>query len=136
MKVGFCNLGCKVNLYESEYIASLFKERGYEIGSFNELCDIYVINTCTVTNNADSKSRKMINHIKNNHPDSIIVACGCFIESSKFTFTDGIDIVIGNYNKSKVVDLVEEYKNLKKQIIECHDMACFDEKAGTSGVYC
>ena len=122
MKVGFCNLGCKVNLYESEYIASLFKERGYEIGSFNELCDIYVINTCTVTNNADSKSRKMINHIKNNHPDSIIVACGCFIESSKFTFTDGIDIVIGNYNKSKVVDLVEEYKNLKKQIIECHDM--------------
>jgi len=122
MKVGFCNLGCKVNLYESEYIASLFKERGYKIGSFNETCDIYVINTCTVTNNADSKSRKMINHIKNNHPDSIIVACGCFIESSKFTFTDGIDIVIGNYNKSKILDLVEEYKNLKKQIIECHDM--------------
>ncbi|MGN1268591.1 MAG: tRNA (N(6)-L-threonylcarbamoyladenosine(37)-C(2))-methylthiotransferase MtaB [Candidatus Aphodocola sp.] len=122
MKVGFCSLGCKVNLYESEYMMSLFKERGYTIGDFDEDCDIYVINTCTVTNNADSKSRKMINHIKNNHPNSIIVVCGCFVESNKFSDTESIDIVIGNYNKSKVVDLVSSYIEEKKQLIEQYDM--------------
>ena len=122
MKVGFCSLGCKVNLYESEYMMSLFKERGYTIGDFDEDCDIYVINTCTVTNNADSKSRKMINHIKNNHPNSIIVVCGCFVESNKFSDTESIDIVIGNYNKSKVVDLVSLYIKEKKQLIEQYDM--------------
>ncbi|MDD5979851.1 MAG: tRNA (N(6)-L-threonylcarbamoyladenosine(37)-C(2))-methylthiotransferase MtaB [bacterium] len=122
MKVGFCSLGCKVNLYESEYMMSLFKERGYTIGDFDEDCDIYVINTCTVTNNADSKSRKMINHIKNNHPNSIIVVCGCFVESNKFSDTESIDIVIGNYNKSKVVDLVSSYIKEKKQLIEQYDM--------------
>ena len=122
MKVGFCSLGCKVNLYESEYMMSLFKERGYTIGDFDEDCDIYVINTCTVTNNADSKSRKMINHIKNNHPNSIIVVCGCFVESNKFSDTESIDIVIGNYNKSKVVDFVSSYIKEKKQLIEQYDM--------------
>lgn len=122
MKVGVCNLGCKVNTYESEYIISLFKDKGYEIGSFNEECDIYVINTCTVTNNADSKSKKMINHIKNNYPESCLVVCGCFIESNKDYSLDGIDIVIGNYNKSKVVELVEEYFAKKSQIIEKYDM--------------
>lgn len=122
MKVGFCNLGCKVNLYEIEYLTSLFKEKGYIISSFDDYCDIYVINTCTVTNNADSKSRKMINHIKKNYPNSIIVACGCFIESSKFTFIDGIDIVVGNYNKGKIVSYVEEYLKNKKQIIVKYDM--------------
>ncbi len=122
MKVGVCNLGCKVNTYESEYIISLFKEKGYEIGTFFEKCDIYVINTCTVTNNADSKSKKMINHIKNTYPDACLVVCGCFIESNKTYNLEGIDIVIGNYNKSKVVELVENYFKNKKQIIEKYDM--------------
>lgn len=122
MKVGIYNLGCKVNLYESEYMTSLFKEKGYEIVPFEEKCDIYVINTCTVTNNADLKSRKMINHIKNNYPDACLVVCGCFIESNKEYNLDDVDIIIGNYNKSKVVDLVEEFFKNKKQIIEKHDM--------------
>ena len=64
MKVGICTLGCKVNIYESEYITSKLKEAGYEIGDFNDKNDIYVINTCTVTNNSDAKSRKMIHHAR------------------------------------------------------------------------
>lgn len=118
MKVGFYTLGCKVNTYESEYMQSLFKERGYTISDFNDDCDIYVINTCTVTNNSDKKDKKIINHIKTNNPNSCIVVCGCFVESNKDYNFDGIDIVIGNYNKSKVVDLVEEYFKNKKPIIE------------------
>lgn len=116
MKVGLCNLGCKVNTYEMEYIASLFKERGYEIGDFNDFCDVYVVNTCTVTNNSDVKSRKMINHPKKINKNSCLVVCGCFIESAKDYKNDDIDIVLGNYNKSKVVDLVEEFFRNKEKI--------------------
>ena len=116
MKVGLCNLGCKVNTYEMEYIASLFKERGYEICDFNDFCDIYVVNTCTVTNNSDVKSRKMINHPKKINKDCCLVVCGCFIESAKDYKNDDIDIILGNYNKSKVVDLVEEFFRNKEKI--------------------
>lgn len=116
MKVGLCNLGCKVNTYEMEYIASLFKERGYEISDFNDFCDVYVVNTCTVTNNSDVKSRKMINHPKKINKNCCLVVCGCFIESAKDYKNDDIDIVLGNYNKSKVVDLVEEFFRNKEKI--------------------
>lgn len=116
MKVGLCNLGCKVNTYEMEYIASLFKERGYEISDFNDFCDVYVVNTCTVTNNSDVKSRKMINHPKKINKNCCLVVCGCFIESAKDYKNDDIDIVLGNYNKSKVVDLVEDFFRNKEKI--------------------
>ena len=114
MKVGIYTLGCKVNTYESEYIASLFRNRGYTIASFDEDCDVYVINTCTVTNNSDKKDKKIINHVRNS--DSCVVVCGCFVESHKDYNFDGIDIVIGNHNKSNIVDLVEDYFINKKQI--------------------
>ncbi len=114
MKVGIYTLGCKVNAYESEYIASLFRNRGYTIASFDEDCDVYVINTCTVTNNSDKKDKKIINHVRNS--DSCVVVCGCFVESHKDYNFDGIDIVIGNHNKSNIVDLVEDYFVNKKQI--------------------
>lgn len=115
MRVGVYTLGCKVNTYESEFIISLFKNRGYEIVDFNEECDIYVINTCTVTNNSDRKDRKIINSIKNKNACKVI--CGCFVESAKDYDFMGIDVVIGNYNKSNIVDLVEESLRNKKQII-------------------
>ena len=115
MKVGIYTLGCKVNTYESEFIISLFKNRGYEICDFDDDCDIYIINTCTVTNNSDRKDRKIINSVRNK--DACIVVCGCFVESAKdYDYTD-IDVVIGNYNKSNIVDYVEEYLKTKKQII-------------------
>ena len=115
MKVGIYTLGCKVNTYESEFIISLFKNRGYEICDFNDECDIYIINTCTVTNNSDRKDRKIINSVKNK--DACVVVCGCFVESAKDYDYTGIDVVIGNYNKSNIVDYVEEYLKTKKQII-------------------
>ena len=115
MKVGIYTLGCKVNTYESEFIISLFKNRGYIITDFDDDCDIYIINTCTVTNNSDRKDRKIINSVKNK--DACIVVCGCFVESAKdYDFT-GIDVVIGNYNKSNIVDYVEEHLKTGKQII-------------------
>ena len=115
MRVGVYTLGCKVNTYESEFIISLFKNRGYEIVSFDDDPDIYIINTCTVTNNSDRKDRKIINSIKNKNACKVV--CGCFVESAKNYDFEGIDVVIGNYNKSNIVDLVEEYLKTKKQII-------------------
>ena len=109
MKVGIYTLGCKVNSYESEYVANLFKDNGYEIVPFNEKADIYIINTCTVTNNSDSKSRKIIREAIRNNNHACIVAMGCFIESSKDHLIDNINIAIGNKDKSKIVELVEEY---------------------------
>lgn len=116
MKVGIYTLGCKVNTYESEFIISLFKNRGYQIGDFNKECDIYIINTCTVTNQSDRKDRKIINSVKNK--DACLVVCGCFVESAKNYNYEGVDVVIGNYNKSQIVDLVEEHLKTKKQIIK------------------
>ncbi len=126
VKVGFYTLGCKVNLYESEYMIAEFQKRGYEICDYKDKCDIYVINTCTVTNQSDAKSRKIINQVKRHNNNAIIVACGCFIESANkqnYNF-ENIDIIIGNSQKSKVVDLVEEYQKTKQQINEVakHDV--------------
>ena len=116
MKVGIYTLGCKVNSYESEYVASLFKEKNYEISDFNDICDIYIINTCTVTNQSDSKSRKIIREAIRRNSEAIIVAMGCFVESNKDKLPEGIDIIIGNKDKSKVVELVEEYLENKTPI--------------------
>ena len=116
MKVGIYTLGCKVNSYESEYVANLFGKSGYELVNFNEVADIYIINTCTVTNNSDSKSRKIIREAIRKNPNACIVAMGCFIESSKDNLIEGINVIIGNKDKSKVVELVEEYLKTHKDI--------------------
>lgn len=116
--VGICTLGCKVNTYESEYVISLLKRNDYEIKDFNDICDIYIINTCTVTNNSDSKSRKMIRHARKLNKDAIIIAMGCFIEANKDKIleeVEEIDIAIGNKNKSKIIDIINEYQEKKKK---------------------
>lgn len=119
--VGMLTLGCKVNTYESEYIRTELENRGYEIKEFNEVCDIYIINTCTVTNSADSKSKKIIRRAINQNPKACIVAMGCFIEANHdFNFT-GIDIVVGNKNKNQIPDLIDEYLKNKQQIIKLYD---------------
>lgn len=120
MKVGIYTLGCKVNTYESEYVMSLFKEEGYQISSFNDVCDVYVINTCSVTNQSDSKSRKIIREAIRKNSGACIVAMGCFIEASKENLIEGVDIYIGNKDKSRVVELVEEYFKNKKKIINLY----------------
>ena len=116
MKVGIYTLGCKVNTYESEYVASLFREKGYTISSFDDVCNIYIINTCTVTNQSDVKSRKIIHQAIRKNPDACIVAMGCFIEANKDIQIEGVDILIGNKDKSKVVELVEQYQKTKQEI--------------------
>lgn len=121
MKVGIHTLGCKVNSYESEYVISLFKEKGYEIGNFEDICDIYIINTCTVTNQSDAKSRKIINQAIRKNSNACIVAMGCFIEANKDTNIDGVDILIGNKDKSQIVELVETYLKTKNKITRLYD---------------
>ena len=119
--VGILTLGCKVNTYESEYIMNVLKENNYEIKSFDDICDVYIINTCTVTNTSDIKSRKMIRNAIKKNKDACIVAMGCFIEANKDYNIEGLDIVIGNKDKSKIVELLDEYFTKKETIIKLYN---------------
>ena len=107
--VGILTLGCKVNTYESEYIIHLLKEAGYQIKDFDDACDVYIINTCTVTNTSDIKSRKMIRKAIRKNPDACVVAMGCFIEANKDFQLPGLDIILGNRDKSKIIELLDEW---------------------------
>ena len=113
---GILTLGCKVNTYESEYVINKLKENNYEIKSFNDICDVYIINTCTVTNTSDSKSKKMINNAIKKNPDACVVAMGCFIEANKDYQIEGLDITIGNKDKSKIIELLDEYFEKKETL--------------------
>ena len=122
MKVKAVTLGCKVNAYESEYILSSFKDQGYEIT--NDIADIYIVNTCSVTNTSDAKSRKVINRLIRENPNSIIVVMGCMIEANKDMEIPGVSLIIGNKDKNKVVDLVEAYlkdKQVRKILYDNFD---------------
>lgn len=113
MKVGICSLGCKVNIYESEFVTNLLKKEGYEIVDFNDKADIYIINTCSVTNESDKKSRKMINRAKKNNKDAIVIVMGCYSQANKDEVE--ADIVLGNKDKSKIVELIKEYQKTKER---------------------
>ena len=115
MKVAIQSLGCKVNLYESEYIMDQFQKAGYEIVPFQEIADVYIINTCSVTNTSDVKSRKVIHQAIRRNPDACVVAIGCFIEANHDYHEDGVDILLGNANKSKVLEYVERYWQTKQK---------------------
>lgn len=110
-KAALHNLGYKVNAYETEAMQHLLEEAGYEIVPFTQKADVYVINTCSVTNVADRKSRQMLHKAKKNNPDSIVVATGCYVQTSeKEVLNDlSVDIVIGNDRKHDLVRLLEEY---------------------------
>lgn len=110
-KVSFCTLGCKVNQYETEAMSSLFKQRGYEIASFDDVCDIYIINTCTVTGEGERKSRQMIRRAHSTNPDSTIVVTGCMSQVSpeKVSQIEGVSIVMGTSERTRIVDVTEEY---------------------------
>lgn len=114
--VGILTLGCKVNTYESEYVIDLLKKAGYQIKNFQDICDVYIINTCTVTNTSDIKSRKMIRNAIRKNPHACVVAMGCFIEANKDFNIEGLDIIIGNKDKSKIVEILDEYFQKQTQI--------------------
>lgn len=104
-------LGCKVNQYESEAISELFSQRGYDIVDIDEKADIYIINTCTVTNFGDKKSRQLIRKVKRQNPNSIIAVVGCYAQTApnEIMKIDGVNIVIGTKNRHNIVNIVENY---------------------------
>ena len=130
MKVAFYSLGCKVNAYEIEFLINEFRKKDYEIVDFTDKADIYVINTCTVTNTSDQKSRKVIRNACKNK-DAIIVVMGCYsqIKPEIVNDIDGVSIVVGNKDKNKVVELVESYMKDKESFIDIQklDNASFDD---------
>lgn len=132
MKVAVYTLGCKVNTYESEYVIKEFLKRGYTLTDFSdENADIYLINTCTVTNTSDQKSRKMIRQARKKNKDAVVVAMGCFtqIRNNDNQIMDFVDVVIGNKDKSRIVDLTEEFIKNKRKIANIEDIneADFDD---------
>lgn len=131
-KVAFHTLGCKVNQYETEAMEELFEKANYNIVSFTEVADIYIVNTCTVTNIADKKSRQMLSKAKKMNEDAIIVAVGCYaqIAEKKLKENNNIDIIIGNTKKNEVVSIVENYINdntLKNEIIDISSSIEYEE---------
>ena len=111
-KAALHNLGCKVNAYETEAMQQILENAGYEIVPFTEIADVYVINTCSVTNMADRKSRQMFHRAKKMNPDAIVVGAGCYVQTkeAQALVDESIDIVIGNNQKHELVTLLNEYE--------------------------
>ena len=110
-KVAFCSLGCKVNQYETNAMAQKFIEHGYEVVEFDEYADVYIVNTCTVTNVADRKSRQMLRRAKEINKDATLVACGCYAQVAKEELKKipEIDLIIGNNEKNDIIQIVENH---------------------------
>lgn len=120
MTVAIHSLGCKVNIYESEYVISLLKKNNYQIVDFSSFSDIYIINTCSVTNESDRKSRKAISQARKNNPNAIIIVMGCYSQLKADEI--GADIIIGNKDKSKIIELINEYQAKKEKVKKIYDL--------------
>ena len=122
-KAALHNLGCKVNAYETEAMEQLLEAAGYEIVSFEEKADVYVINTCSVTNVADKKSRQMLHRAKAKNPDAVVVAAGCYVQAAadKLREDAAVDLIIGNNRKADLVPLLEAWfagKEIRESITD------------------
>lgn len=113
LKVAFHTLGCKVNQHDSAIMAALFQDAGYEVVGFNDLADVYVVNTCTVTHLSDRKSRQMIRHAARENPEATIVVCGCYAQTAKAELEalDEVDLIIGTNERHKIVEAVETFRS-------------------------
>jgi len=133
MKVALHNLGCKVNAYETDAMQELLEKNGYEIVPFKEGADVYVINTCTVTNMADRKSRQMLHRAKKMNPDAIVVAAGCYVQAQEQSgeIDPCIDIVIGNNKKGELIEILKQYcakrEGVKKAVIDINHTKEYEE---------
>ncbi len=116
--VAFHTLGCKVNHYETEAIWQLFKEAGYERTDFNRASDVYVINTCTVTNTGDKKSRQVIRRAIRRNPDAVICVTGCYAQTSpaEIMAIPGVDIVVGTQDRVRLIELIEQFRESREPI--------------------
>ena len=123
-KAALHNLGCKVNAYETEAMQQLLENAGYEIVPFHETADVYVINTCSVTNMADRKSRQMIHRARKQNPQSIVVAAGCYVQSAGGgAAEDGMaDIILGNNKKNRLVPMIEQFERERRSVSELEDV--------------
>ena len=115
--VAFHNLGCKVNGYEMDYMQQKLQEKGYSIVPFDGKADIYIVNTCTVTNIADRKSRQMLHRARKMNPEAVVVAVGCYVQTGREEALkdSGIDLVVGNNRKKDLISILEEYLAEKKE---------------------
>ncbi len=120
------NLGCKVNSYETEAMQQLLEEAGYKIVPFHEKADVYIINTCSVTNIADRKSRQMLHRAKKQNPEAVVVAAGCYVQAAaeELKADLAVDVIIGNNKKQDLVSILEEYfqdQNDSSHVIEINE---------------
>ncbi len=120
------NLGCKVNSYETEAMQQLLEEAGYEIVPFHEKADVYIINTCSVTNIADRKSRQMLHRAKKQNPEAVVVAAGCYVQAAaeELKADLAVDVIIGNNKKQDLIPILEEYfkdQNDSSHVIEINE---------------
>ncbi len=122
--VGFLTLGCKVNTYESEAMLKLFHQDGYQEVDFKDKADVYVINTCTVTNTGDSKSRQMIRKAIRNNPQAIVCVVGCYsqVASDEVASIEGVSIILGTQYRNEIVELVHQYQQTQIQIKKIADV--------------
>lgn len=123
-KAALHNLGCKVNAYETEAMQQILENAGYEIVPFTEKADVYVINTCSVTNMADRKSRQMLHKARKNNPDAIVIGAGCYVQTkeAEALLDDTIDIIIGNNRKSELLSMIEAYEREHKKVENLTDI--------------
>lgn len=126
-KVALHNLGCKVNAYETEAMQEMLENHGYEIVPFKEGADIYIINTCTVTNMADRKSRQMLHRAKKMNPNAIVVATGCYVQAQENSgeVDECIDVLIGNNRKKDLIDILEQH--IEKAVIDINHTKEYEE---------
>ncbi len=126
-KVALHNLGCKVNAYETDAMQEMLENHGYEIVPFREGADIYIVNTCTVTNMADRKSRQMLHRAKKMNPNAIVVATGCYVQAQEGTETidESIDVIIGNNRKKDLIRILEE--QIQKTVIDINHTKEYEE---------
>lgn len=121
--VGFHTLGCKVNQSETEAMTALFLDKGYQLGDFEDYCDVYVINTCTVTHAGDRKSRQMIRRAKHINPKAVVVVTGCYAQASPEAVAaiEDVDIILGTNKRNRIVDEVEQFSGRRKQLVDAKD---------------
>ena len=120
MKVAYYSLGCKVNLYESESVINQFLDAGFELAKFNDVCDVYIINTCSITHVSDSKSRKIIREAIKRNDKAIVAVMGCYsqLRPEDIKAIEGVDVIVGTTSRSKLFELVMNKLSLNNNIID------------------
>lgn len=124
MKVSYYSLGCKVNLYESEAVINQFVDNGFELGDFDDLCDVYIINTCSITEVSDAKSRKMIRQAIKRNPNAVVAVMGCYsqLKPKDIEAIEGVDVIVGTNNRHLLYDLVINTLETKGQKVMVEDI--------------